>query len=298
MRLWSRPLRWRDMALLVAVACLVAAFWHRGFGVRQAIARSPHHAWAGEYRRGWICTTITVLVAPDAVFAQQREDHCDWLSYLLFGDRHVREGTLVESLDGVLRFRFDDDRGDAKPALAPAYRLVRWGPRRYLVPADDLVGFASAINLGLEPRTEIEGRYLLHNGDERLPVTGLPDLPLPARAAIRNEPLIVHVVATSPLGISDDVSDCEARYRVQLDAGSADGLVTGQELWLQPDAGDGGRPFFFLARIAKVDASRSEAEVLMSVRDCRLESGPLPGWKLTTGARDATAAAQQAVPAR
>jgi hypothetical protein len=61
--------------------------------------------------------------------------------------------------------------------LPLTYRIVRWGERTYLVPADDVVAFCNYINQGVEPRDDEHGLVFLKDGDWNRRTLGLPDLP-------------------------------------------------------------------------------------------------------------------------
>lgn len=57
------------------------------------------------------------------------------------------------------------------------FLVVNWGPRRYLVPQEDVRDFCNAVNQGSEPRTHVWGQYYLRVGDEKKAAGGDPDLP-------------------------------------------------------------------------------------------------------------------------
>lgn len=57
------------------------------------------------------------------------------------------------------------------------YYSVEWGERRYLIPPRQIKAFCDQVEKGLEPRSEIFGRWwLLRLGDEHLKVDGVPEL--------------------------------------------------------------------------------------------------------------------------
>lgn len=80
-----------------------------------------------------------------------------------------------------------------KPALEPkregplwlerystGLRIVRWGPRIYLIPDEQAQDFCLAVSQGWEPRTHARGSFFLLNADEeteKKKVAGLPDVP-------------------------------------------------------------------------------------------------------------------------
>lgn len=54
--------------------------------------------------------------------------------------------------------------------VQPELQIIRWGDRHYLLPDSEIEVFQAAIQNGIEPRTTIEGEFLLKDGDEQVPV--------------------------------------------------------------------------------------------------------------------------------
>lgn len=87
-----------------------------------------------------------------------------------------------------------DEAHEAFPKMPVEWRVVDWGPRRYLVPEGKLIRFCNAINLGDEPRREAPGPALLRAGDWDKPVTGTPQLAPEWKAFLLDRPLTGTVV--------------------------------------------------------------------------------------------------------
>ena len=78
-------------------------------------------------------------------------------------------------------------------------RVVKWGPRVYLMNEGRFESFVDAINLGFEPR-HIEryrpffGEILLREGDENKDVSGVPLLPGEFLSMLLTEPVVATVM--------------------------------------------------------------------------------------------------------
>ena len=69
------------------------------------------------------------------------------------------------------------------------YLPVRWGERRYLVQAADVMGFVNEINLGSEPRKSAQGRHYIEGNDWSIPVSSPPTLPESYAQYLLDEPI-------------------------------------------------------------------------------------------------------------
>jgi len=98
--------------------------------------------------------------------------------------------------------------------------VVPWESRIYLVPADELVEFADAVNLRLEPREEAHGRYLLRVRDWRKRVRGDPGLPASAMPFLLRAPVRGRVLRLLEAG------------NAEIDRGADLGLRVGHHLWV------------------------------------------------------------------
>jgi hypothetical protein len=253
--------------------------------------RAPAPAWAGEYQGGWRCGRITVALARDGA-VRARQQGC---ARALFERPSVRKGRVVELADGRLEIHMAGGPSDAKPRIAPAYRFVRWGDRRYLVAADDLIGFTSVINVGDEPRIDAFGPHLLRKGDETRPVVGLPGLPAASGAVVRSRPLEVRIVEAEALThFPDDggLRNCNDRFRITVEKGADDGLSVGEYLRVDASTPTPDTSSRYLSAVVRsVEAHRATAEAF-SV-DCHPKHPPGVGWVLTTGAYDSLEAARR-----
>jgi hypothetical protein len=140
-------------------------------------------SWAGRYYSGdGLGFNMSLLIAPDAGYVFTR-----------FGDG----GPWSESEDGSFGVRDGvvySHRSD-EHILQHGLRPVRWGRRFYMIPVDELVDFANEINYGFEPRSDVQGAFLLRNGAEKLVTSGFPELPAEASAYLRARPLDARITA-------------------------------------------------------------------------------------------------------
>ncbi len=117
--------------------------------------------WAGVY----------VIVMPDVsqrlVIDAERFVTCGELVSACIPSRQRNFGTWTFA-DGCLMTHpaFDDG------FVASKYLCVKWGQRHYLIRQGELDQFEAAIEDGIEPRTSIEGQFLLRHGDWELAVSG------------------------------------------------------------------------------------------------------------------------------
>jgi len=135
----------------------------------------------------------------------------------------------VDLFDSQARREFFGYRDDEKVVpLKTEYALLplKWGERIYLVDEKDLGNFTSAINFGLEPRSEMRsepyyGSFYLRQGDEQKEVSGSPPLPEKWLALLLSKPVTATIV-----GIEGDGQERVAT----INKGSRAGLKVGMKL--------------------------------------------------------------------
>lgn len=123
-------------------------------------------------------------------------------------------------------FDYDDD--EAVEPLETEFSLVpiKWDERIYLIFESDLKDFSNAVNLGVEPRSEIRpelwfGSFFLRVGDEEKSISGKPTIPIEWQSFLLNEPVTAKIVSTEKQG-EDNLG--------VIDRGSRDGLKVGMTL--------------------------------------------------------------------
>src|SRR6266581_3002863 len=123
------------------------------------LKKLQNHPWAGEYYAGdGLGVNTTLSIAPKSGFV------FEWHGCLGLYDRNY--GAVTWTNGRVrLSFTFENQRKGFQ-GIAPELVSIAWGPRRYLVPTDDIIGFCNSINDGREPRSGVHGFYLLRKGDE------------------------------------------------------------------------------------------------------------------------------------
>jgi hypothetical protein len=234
------------------------------------IKRLGDHEWAGEYYAGdGLGVNTSVVIAPKSGYV------FEWHGCLGLYDRNY--GAVVWTNGRIrLSFTFENQR-KAFQGIAPELIPVSWGSRRYLIPADDLVGFCNNVNEGREPRNGSHGLYLLRRGDENKRVTGLPQVPEEYRQYLLAKPIEGTIIAVGPYTTRPSVVDWKFKDTpVTIDAGRKRGLRVGMELVVTepPDTVES-------VRITNVEETRSEAVMIQAGEE---EPGPKVGWRLSTQA--------------
>ena len=243
--------------------------------VREAIQMPPQAAWAGEYLEGdGLGENVVLSLAPSAGIA------ATWHGCMgLYGSN---EGEVEERDDGSLLFHFNRPNGEIglpTPGTFPSKgRLVRWGARRYLLSDGQMMDFVNAMHRGWEPRSEPQGFFLLAKGDEKIQVSGLPELPKSVLASVRYSPLIGHVSAIESrerVG-RPDFPQCRVRIRVRIPDG--EWVVPGLEFKVIDPINE-----YADFRITEVAGTQVLAEDVM-LQDC-LDTAHMPTttWILSSG---------------
>jgi hypothetical protein len=135
----------------------------------------------------------------------------------------AKHGSVTES-GGVLRLHVEGQeilRGrnaEANNWLAHNLIRVNWGQRQYLVDAEQRMAFCNAVNQGKEPRESEFGDFALAKGQEKIAVSGLPNLPAPWAEYLLKTPVRCEVTELLP--------DLKAKINV----GRNEGLKVGMEL--------------------------------------------------------------------
>ncbi|WP_267221985.1 hypothetical protein [Dyella silvae] len=184
-----------------------------------AAAKAP---WAGNFYNGdGTGTNVRLSLAPHAGVAATSRG--------CMGTYAANKGAVIPQADGSLLLKYEQPNDERGIGFADHVVPVAWGERMYLIPEKQLAEFASAVNLGDEPRTSAFGLFLMREGDEQRQASGLPALPPEAKRLIQQAPLAVGVISATRLPDKDpDHFIC--RYRLELDHGAKAGLAAGMEL--------------------------------------------------------------------
>lgn len=151
---------------------------------------------------------------------------------------------------------------------------IAWGARRYLVAESQIGQFALDVHSGGEPRCNVRGGVLLRSGDERLVVSGLPELPARWQGLLRREALVLHVTALTFEEEAGIGGSRHLRYTLTFDGGADRGLLVGATLRpLHPRMG-----FYGNAAVIAVGAHEATAqyEHWVSAMNYANEFGLLP----------------------
>jgi len=238
--------------------------------IRSELQNLDSPDWAGEYYAGdGLGVNTSLVLAPTSGYV------FEWRGCLGLYDRNY--GAVAWTNNRIrLSFTFENTRKGFQ-GIASEFIPVAWGARRYLVPADDVVGFCNHVNGGQEPRVGAHGFYFLRRGDEKKQVTGFPKVPDDYRQYLVAKPVEATIIAVSPYTTRPSRADWKFKdTRVTLDAGTKQGLRVGMELIVTKP-----RDFVESVRITSVEETRSEAIMSQIGEDY---PDPKVGWRLSTRA--------------
>ncbi len=217
------------------------------------------HEWAGEYYQGdGLGVNVLLLLAPESGFL------FEWHGCMGLYDRNY--GSVSGSEGRVrLSFTFENNRKGFQ-GIAEEFAPITWGDRKYLVPADEIVGFCNAVNDGSEPRKDAHGIHLLRRGDEEKDARGLPIVPEEFKPYLLSRPIEVDVVSVGRRTLNKTL--------VVLNCGKKHGLLPGMQLHVvKPDH------MVESVTVTTAEDERSEATMAQIFNDDR---PPQVGWKLST----------------
>lgn len=253
--------------------------------VRDEIQRlGDGHAWAGEYTDGM---GRRLAVAPDNGLAFEFRGPLS-LSVVNHGDVSIDN-------DGVIHVDLQFANEAWGILVVPStFVPVRWGDRRYLIPVEDIGSFCNAASSAFgEPRDTAYGRYLLRVGDHEKSVAGQPTLPMAYRKYLVSKPIRATITSVTESKVDDsnpNSSYCQ-KTRVQIDAGTADGLVVG--LVMRVNVSEHVTELEQLLKtpplelkITKCDEKSAEGEIVQSLIGCgSVFRAPEFGWRVDAGVR-------------
>jgi hypothetical protein len=235
--------------------------------IREEIKTLGNHVWAGEYYFGdGLGVNVSLIIAPKSGYL------FEWHGCMGLYDRNYGAVTCIK---GRLRLSFTfPNKRQGFEGIAEELVPIAWGDRKYLVPADGIVGFCNAVNDGSESRKGPHGFYLLRRGDEEKEVKGFPPVPEKFRPYLLASPIDAEIVGVGKFTTRPSVCDWKFRDTpVTLNRGKKQGLLVGMTLHVaEPDN------VVESVTITKVDDERSEA-VMTQMEE---EKGPRIGWKLST----------------
>lgn len=234
--------------------------------IQEELDSLKDHSWAGRYYYGdGLGVNVELDLAPKSGFAFTWNG-CLGLYDMNYGDV-VESGRTIRLVPQL--------PSERKPfeGVAPELLPVIWGDRHYLIPTNEVVEFANAINAGFEPREGSWGMFLLKREDVSKSATGSPSLPLEY-----SEYLLKHPIDAEISSIKSSITkESERRTTVVLNVGAVQGVKKGMKFYLYSPSG-----LNVSATVTAVNDSSSEAEI----EQCCDEKGGLPavGWKLSTRA--------------
>jgi len=233
--------------------------------INQELETLSGHTWAGNYYHGdGLGVNVALGLAPKSGFAFTWNG-CLGLYDLNYGEAIEEDGRIK------LVFKFPNDRRGFQ-GIAPELIPIVWGERHYLIPSDEVVSFANAVNAGFEPRESLWGRFLLRRGDEGKPAPGQPILPPEYSAYLLKEPIKAEILSIK----ASRLQNTTRITKVILNVGSAQRVKQGMEFYVYLPSS-----IAEWATITAVNSSNSEGEIVEYAVD---ENTPPPtlDWKLST----------------
>ena len=233
--------------------------------IDEALETLPDHPWAGVYYYGdGLGRNVKLRISPRA-FTFTRSS-CGGLS----GENHGS----VTLTDGILRLRPEMDLDTRTLDPVPTELVpIRWGPRRYLIPPDQIQAFRLDAAGDYEPRETRLGNYFLRSGDEAFAVTGSPTVP---SAYIHDlAPIEAEIVRILKVDEFEEKYTFAARLdtTAEIDAGSSSGVFLHMELkTVDPDLD------WITASVTEVGPET--AEVLFKQYPSSKNPYPEVGWRL------------------
>ncbi|MGA2802012.1 MAG: hypothetical protein ABSE97_06560 [Verrucomicrobiota bacterium] len=192
--------------------------------IQQEIIQLKNHEWAGEYYEGdGTGENVSLLIAPKHGYV------FEWHGCLGLYDRNYGSVTVT---NGKLQLSFTfTNKHEGFEGIAEKFVPVHWGDRKYLIPANDMVGFCNAVNSREEPRNEIHGRFLLSQGDEKKKVTGKPSIPAEFTGYLLKAPIEANIIKVISSKSWTNSHGWQVRETgILINAGKKQGLLPGMEL--------------------------------------------------------------------
>jgi len=198
--------------------------------IREEIAQLKKHEWAGEYYEGdGLGVNVSLVMAPKHGYV------FEWHGCLGLYDRNYGS---VTATNGRLQLSFTfTNKHEGFEGIASEFIPIRWGERKYLIPADDIIGFCNEVNSKSEPRNDVHGRCLLRKGDEKKKADGKPAVSVEFAPYLLETPVKAEIVKIESSSTHTNSYGWQVREtEVTLDAGKDHGLLSGMELYVtSPD---------------------------------------------------------------
>ena len=161
--------------------------------------------------------------------------------------------------------------GDKEPEREFKMLPVEWSGRIYLLHEKDVMDFANAVNLGLEPRQQLSsmhssspwyGSLYLRSGDESKKVIGKPRLPKEWQSFLLSKPVVAKVLSVEKTKVTKYIT----AFTATINIGSRSGLKVGMSLLLkdeEPSPWNGTKVISVAEKTAKIrkESLRGELKV-------------------------------------
>ena len=238
---------------LIAATWLCSRFENPSDAADQRGPKVTLEQLAGQYYHGGGTGSLTIELNANGHYSYSWQSHD--------GGYQRDEGT-AEVVDDFLSLHPQKTETNRPSGRNPQARLlaVRWGTRFYLVPDGEILDFCDWVNLGLEPREGMYGRFYLRmvlteeliEGREELRLEaagGLPELPTRWAPYLLKRPLQGEVIEV----LKDE--------QAIIDLGLGEGLKVGMELFYFGEENALGRRSYGLATVVVAEAHRCTVKV-------------------------------------
>jgi len=249
--------------------------------VSKEIEGLKDHEWAGIYKTGSWGSGSVLYIAPKAGFVDR-----PYVDYY--------PNNIVDQYD-YGEVKVDNGRYLLKPMRGKFYSEIyslKWGKRHFFIPDGFLLHFINEVNAGcdqFQTKEEVLQLYFyVRDGEQKAPLSGLPDLPAQFRGLILKQPVTAELIAVGePLKRDSSYGGSNVQTwitNVKLNAGNDRGLWAGMELFAK-DADD--KRQLISVKVTDVSEHTAEAQMESYIND---HNPPIPvvGWRLDSRLKEST----------
>lgn len=238
--------------------------------IRREVQLLNYHDWAGAYYAGDGLGANTRLELAPANGAAVTCSGCLGMYDQNYGPVHEAEGHI--------KVTWTIQNPDSLP-MSAEYLPIRWGPRHYLVPPEDVLEFCLAARTGREPRKQARGLFLLRVGDAEQPVEGSPELPARFEKYWSMKSIKANFETVGAAVVQDARQDAtldKVTHQVTLNVGAVEGVLPRMQFKItKPRLG---------ARVAVVKVNEHKSNAVLTFYRSKGDNAVLPSqaWELST----------------
>jgi len=251
-----------------------AEFSVRKDKIQAELSGPQTNEWTGEYR----VHSLLLFLASKSGFAfymSGGDYDANWENFLLnygavqFSEKKIRLMPELPSKEEIL------------PGYSTQLLPVLWGKRHYLIPADEIIEFINAVNIGYEPSfafSVLRNHFFLKKDDIDKKVVGKPSLPERYRSYLFEKPIRGKITTVKDSQIEQDGNQQQRKTKVVLNIGKNKGVFNGMEFIIYSPHRISDK-----VKITKVKESSSEGFIIQTYLKSEI---PSFGWKVSTSLKD------------